>query len=234
MKIKNTILSGAEHLVSKFGHPDVAIAASNRLIENQSITGYKSASIGRNCELRGDIHLGKGVDIANGCTLRFNATLGRYSRLGANSEMIGDVSIGKFSPIARRVTFQQLNHPMDKPSMSMTFYERVLDGKLKHVSKGPINIGSDTWIGMDTIVLPGVTIGDGAVVGSGSVVTQDVKPYEVVAGVPAKQIKWRFPEDIREKLLEISWWDWSITRLKENKEFFEKSIDSVTDIEDIS
>lgn len=61
--------------------------------------------------------------------------------------------------------------------------------------------------------MPGVTVGTGAAVASGAVVTKDVPPYAIVAGVPAKPIKYRFPSEIQEKLLALAWWDWEHGRL---------------------
>ena len=67
-------------------------------------------------------------------------------------------------------------------------------------------IGNDVWIGCNTIVLSGVTIGDGAIIGAGSIVTKDVPPFAVVIGAPAKIVKYRFEKNIIEKLMEIKWW----------------------------
>ncbi len=84
----------------------------------------------------------------------------------------------------------------------------------------PIKIGNDVWIGQNVIILPGVTIHDGAVCAAGAVVTKDVPPYTIVAGVPAKPIKRRFTDEVIEKLLEIRWWDWSDDRINKNLEYF--------------
>jgi hypothetical protein len=75
-------------------------------------------------------------------------------------------------------------------------------------SRGDIVIGSDAWVTYGTYVLGGVTIGDGAVVATGAVVSKDVPPYAIVAGNPAKVIKYRFSPEQIEALLEIRWWDW--------------------------
>ena len=73
----------------------------------------------------------------------------------------------------------------------------------------PVRVGHDTWIGHGAIVMKGVTIGDGAIIGAQSVVTKDVAPYAVVAGAPARFIKWRHPRDIADRLQALAWWDWS-------------------------
>ncbi|AGE50699.1 chloramphenicol acetyltransferase [Paramecium bursaria Chlorella virus CVB-1] len=74
-------------------------------------------------------------------------------------------------------------------------------------SKGGIVIGSDVWIGDNVSLMPNITIGDGACIGCNAVVTKDVEPYSIVAGNPAKFIRYRFPEHIIDELLDISWWD---------------------------
>ena len=84
--------------------------------------------------------------------------------------------------------------------------------------KRGVVIGSDVWIGMEAMILPGIKIGDGAVIGARSVVTKDVPPYAVVAGNPARLIKFRFPEDVVDRLLEIGWWDWPLDKIMENIE----------------
>jgi len=81
-------------------------------------------------------------------------------------------------------------------------------------SKGDVRIGADVWIGLDTVILSGVTIGDGAVIMSGSLVNQDVMPYAIAGGVPAKVIAMRFSEKIIERLLKIQWWNWDEAEIR--------------------
>jgi acetyltransferase-like isoleucine patch superfamily enzyme len=81
-------------------------------------------------------------------------------------------------------------------------------------SKGPTLIGNDVWIGDGATILSGVTIGDGAVVGAGAVVAQDVPPYHVVAGNPARQVRARFAPEVVAALLRIRWWDWPLERIR--------------------
>jgi acetyltransferase-like isoleucine patch superfamily enzyme len=82
------------------------------------------------------------------------------------------------------------------------------------LSNGDIIIGNDVWFGENVTVMSGVKIGDGAVVGTNSTVVRDVKPYSIIGGHPAKHIKYRFNDDVIEKLLDIKWWD--IEELKLN------------------
>lgn len=82
--------------------------------------------------------------------------------------------------------------------------------------KGDIVVGNDVWIGYEAVIFAGVTIGDGAIIGARAVVTKDVPPYTIVAGVPAKVIKKRFSEPIIADLLEMQWWHWPKKKIQEN------------------
>lgn len=84
------------------------------------------------------------------------------------------------------------------------------------VSRGDVVIGNDVWIGHRVSILSGVTIGDGAVIGAESVVVDDVEPYSIVAGNPARLIRKRFDEELIGKLLEVKWWDWPIEKIGKN------------------
>jgi acetyltransferase-like isoleucine patch superfamily enzyme len=81
--------------------------------------------------------------------------------------------------------------------------------------RGDIVVGSDTWVTNGCTVMSGVTIGDGAVVGTKAVVAKDVRPYAIVAGNPAKEIRRRFSDEQVEALLRIKWWDWPTELVKE-------------------
>jgi acetyltransferase-like isoleucine patch superfamily enzyme len=94
-----------------------------------------------------------------------------------------------------------------------TYPFNVFWDSAKHIqghpkSKGDVIIGNDVWIGMDALILSGVTIGDGAVIGTNAVVAKNVPPYAIVAGNPARIIRYRFDAETIEKLLEIAWWNW--------------------------
>ncbi|MDP9117167.1 MAG: CatB-related O-acetyltransferase [Actinomycetota bacterium] len=76
------------------------------------------------------------------------------------------------------------------------------------MSRGPVVIGNDVYVGYEALIMSGVTIGDGAAVSARAWVTRSVEPYEIVAGNPARRVGWRFDEPTRQALLRIKWWDW--------------------------
>ena len=81
-------------------------------------------------------------------------------------------------------------------------------------------VGNDVWIGCNVVVLPGVTIGDGAVVAAGSIVTKDVPPYAIVAGSPARVLRYRWDEKTVERVAALRWWDWDDHKIKQSLELF--------------
>jgi carbonic anhydrase/acetyltransferase-like protein (isoleucine patch superfamily) len=85
-----------------------------------------------------------------------------------------------------------------------------------------VTLGNDVWIGHGAILLPGVEIGTGAVVGAGAVVTKNVRPFTIVAGVPAKALRRRLQPELEEAYMRIRWWDWPHERLAEAMEDFRK------------
>jgi virginiamycin A acetyltransferase len=130
--------------------------------------------------------------------------------------------IGRFCAIAVGTTFimSNSNHAMDGFSTYPFFiFEEPLDLE-KHVKslpqKGDTVVGNDVWFGTNSVIMPGITIGDGAIIGAYAVVTKDVAPYEIVAGNPARLIRKRFSEDVIDELQAIAWWNWNHDKIAKN------------------
>ncbi len=123
--------------------------------------------------------------------------------------------IGKFCSIASGTQF--IMGPANHRTSSVTTYpfhvfggawaERTPPHLDQLPRKGDIVVGNDVWLGRNSVVLPGVHIGDGAIIAAQSVVTHDVPPYAVVGGNPARVLKKRFDEELIELLLAVQWWD---------------------------
>jgi len=129
----------------------------------------------------------------------------------------GKLTIGKFCSFAPGVQIllcaeHRLDWVTTYPFPS--FLEKAKFTSHLH-SKGDVIIGNEVWIGTDALILSGVTIGDGAVVGARSVVTKDVAPYSIVAGNPARHLRFRFDDVTIKSLQSIAWWDWSISRIED-------------------
>lgn len=158
------------------------------------------------------------------CTLA-KVTMGRYSYVGAGTR-ITDTSIGNFCSIGGHCGIGGGIHPTDMVSTSPVFLKgrNILGKNFAEIPYEPsktVEIGNDVWIGEGVCIVSGVKIGDGAIVGAHAVVTKDVNPYSVVGGVPAKEIRKRFEDQIAEKLLKIKWWDWPDETLEKYGQYFE-------------
>lgn len=130
----------------------------------------------------------------------------------------GTLKIGRFCSISEGVTILLGGeHCYDwvttYPFSAVCIDARSFQGHPR--SKGPVVIGNDVWIGYRATILSGVTIGDGAVVGAGSLVAKSVPPYSLVAGNPARLVRYRFSDEQIAALLRIRWWDWPIEKIRE-------------------
>lgn len=166
-----------------------------------------------------DTVLGQFTDIAERVNLA-ECEVGDYTYIERHVEAIY-TTIGKFCAVAANARLNALNHPMERISQhKITYrpneyfvYAKVDKAFREMRQQARVVIGHDVWIGHGAIVLPGLSIGHGAVVAAGAVVTKNVEPYAVVAGVPAKRIKWRFEKLIRGRIIELAWWNWEQERL---------------------
>jgi acetyltransferase-like isoleucine patch superfamily enzyme len=181
--------------------------------------------------------LGFGVSIKNS-DLGFDVFVGENSRISDSSvgdntyfnsfTSVSNAKIGKFCSIGSNVKIGIGAHPTNMVSSHPCFYSNnkgfktFADKMYFTEEKGEIQIGNDVWIGSEVSVFNNIKIGNGAIVAMGSIVTKDVPDYAIVAGSPAKLIKYRFSEDKIKLLLDIKWWEFDMKTIqKEFKDFHE-------------
>lgn len=139
---------------------------------------------------------------------------------------IGDrLIIGKFCALAQGVKFimNGANHKLDGFStypfqIFGNSWEKVTPHPGELPYKGNTVIGNDVWIGYEAMIMPGVKVGDGAIIAAKSVVVNDVAPYTIFGGNPAKCIRQRFGDKVIHSLLEVAWWNWDIEKITRNLE----------------
>ncbi|WP_157277721.1 CatB-related O-acetyltransferase [Paenibacillus taiwanensis] len=126
------------------------------------------------------------------------------------------LTIGKFCSIASRVTIM-LGGEHNVDWVSTYPFNPIFPQAQAYLghpkTKGNVIIGHDVWLGIDSYILSGVTIGNGAVVSARSLVTKDVPPYAIVGGNPARIIRYRFSDEQIEELEAIAWWNWPLHRI---------------------
>jgi hypothetical protein len=166
-----------------------------------------------------DCDLGKWTEIYAEVWMR-EASFGDYSYIVKGGHVIWS-TIGKFCSIAEGARINPGNHATWRASQHHFTYRAAQYGLGEDDAEffqwrraHWVTIGHDVWIGHGVTVLAGVTVGTGAVIGAGAVVSKDVAPYEIVGGVPARHLKWRFEPHQAEALQAIAWWDWDHARLK--------------------
>lgn len=185
------------------------------------------------------------VSIGDYCLIDKNSTLKEYSRaamysdiknsiiceytsIGRNSRVI-NAQIGKFCSISWNCTIGATMHPYNTITTNAFPYVPEM-GKFVNERKQKIvmtTVKNDVWIGCNSVILPGVTIENGAIIGAGAVVTKNVPPYAIVAGVPAKIIGYRFNDEIINRLMNLKWWNCDRTFLEKNINLFQESLDEL-------
>ncbi|MGB0661674.1 MAG: chloramphenicol acetyltransferase [Mangrovicoccus sp.] len=185
----------------------------------------KGPSIQPDCEIT-DAQFGGFTEIGYGSRIA-HSEFGDFSYCDRHCD-IANTSIGKFVNIASFVRIGATDHPMDRASQHHFLYRSAkywpdaqdhAEWFEKRRARRSV-IGHDSWIGHAAQVKPEVTVGIGAVVASGAVVTRDVAPFMIVAGIPAQPIRARFPDPICERLLALAWWDWPSETLRAALEDF--------------
>lgn len=218
---------------------DDKLSARSRITD--TVTDPTSV-IYRDCDVRGSI-LGKLVSIGDDCLIlnsHFESNIqinrrnliqdthmGRFSYTGQNTTIRG-VNVGRFCSISWNVSIGGKDHDIERATNSTLWAFHNLDGN-KQTKKFDYRqgvsgciVGNDVWVSSNSVILRGVNVGHGAVIGAGAVVTKDVEPYSVVAGVPAKPIKKRFDDNIIAALLDLAWWDWPVDVIRANTDLIYK------------
>lgn len=173
---------------------------------------FHNAIIDNGCSFTDDSVVGKKSHIFADCIIN-HTSIGNYTYIGRNS-LIQNTKIGNYCSIAHEVICGLGRHPLNLFSTSPVFYRKINPLSIQIVNKDiefeeylPINIGHDVWIGARAIIMDGVNIGNGAIIAAGAIVTKDVPDFAIVAGVPAKIIKYRAERDYFIKRQE-NWWNY--------------------------
>lgn len=134
------------------------------------------------------------------------------------------VEIGKYTSVGPNVSVYTQNHPVNTLSTHPYFYEKQFNLVEKDtLAPATTKIGHDVWIGQNAVILPGCKhVGTGSIIGAGAIVTKDVPAYAIVAGNPAKVIKYRFDKKQCDRLLSRMWWDKPFDQLNDENSDFNK------------
>jgi len=207
MKVLNHI---RQYLIKR-QNPGLLVVGENVNIKSSKFEGYNavhSKSTVKNC------NVGLCTYIGNGSSFLYTK-IGRYCSIADNVKICIGTHPTHFLttfPSFYYDTTTQIGFTFHKgKSIYATIYRKTDINNNFHVE-----IGNDVWIGSNALILGGVRIGDGAIIGAGAVVTNDVEPYSIVGGVPARIIRKRFSQEQIEKLLKIKWWNDPIDIIRNN------------------
>lgn len=164
-----------------------------------------------------NLHLGYGTIIGTDSHFE-SCTIGRYCSIASNVQTISGMHPTRVF-VSTHPAFFSLTKQCGMTYVTQQKFEEERFAIPENYIK--VVIENDVWIGANVSIMEGCTIGNGAVIAAGAIVTQDVEPYSIVGGIPAKHIRYRFEEAHCEKLLELRWWDKEISWIQEYAKFFD-------------
>lgn len=205
-----------EHMIKSY----IKAKIINLLLKKKNVKLERKVTTSFQTQFEGANRIGIGTS--------FFGSIGYGSYIGDNCYI--NAKIGRFTCIGPRVITTRGIHPTRTwVSIHPAFYSLKKQCGISFVNtqkfaetSNPIIIGNDVWIGDSVVLTNGITVGDGAVVAAGAVVTENVEPYSIVGGVPAKLIRHRFEDKTTvEALMNFSWWDKPVEWIKANADAFE-------------
>ena len=147
--------------------------------------------------------IGKNNHFRPGVMVTSAAKIGSNNYFG-DRVMVGNGIIGNYCSFGPDVKIGQAQHAISY----ITTFQKICAKNINYsLNAVPSSIDNDVWIGANAVIMQGVKIGNGAVIGANAVVTEDVPPYAIVVGVPAKVLKFRFSEDVIDSIIKSKWWE---------------------------
>ena len=168
-----------------------------------------------------DAHFGAYCEVGEGSRIQ-HSTFQDYAYCDRLAD-IANTTVGKFANIAALTRIGPTDHPYQNASLhhvlyrSESYWDDAPDDQtfMAHRKSRRTVIGPDTWLGHGVIVKPEVTIGAGSIIASGAVVTKDVAPYMIMAGIPATPLRARFSSQVADRMQDLAWWDWTHAQLRQ-------------------
>ncbi len=172
------------------------------------------------------------VSISPRAIIDKRSVIGKYTYIG-DCKMLSPVKMGRYCSVAHDVFAVEGNHPFHELTTHPFTYTNQLFGFDKDYRDIPFkekrsaeiaaqpaesffaaDIGNDVWIGAKAVIIGPITIGNGAVIGAGAIVNKDVPPYAIVAGMPAKVLRYRFVPETITQLEALKWWEFSLPEIR--------------------